>query len=408
MKKLLIVLSSFLLTAAGCDIQRNDPEFDYNKKSAVVIETNNSFGLELLKEILLNEDLPNVMISPTSVSLALGMAYNGAEGTTREAFEEVLNYEGLSREEVNSITKELIDVLTANTDGNLLEIANSVWYQEDFEVLQGFIDLNTQYYGAEVIEQDFMASDAVSKINKWVSDKTHEKITEIVNSLDPATRMILINALYFNCVWKVEFDPEETQNETFYNDDHSVFDEVAMMTTESNFKYASFDDFTVVELPYKDDKFSMLLFLPAYNSTLDAFISTLDGDSWATWTGSLAEAPKVQVTLPKFKYAYSRSLADDLIDMGLGVAFTDNADFSGISPVSLLISDVIHKTYIDVNEEGTEAAAVTAVVFETTSVGEGDEVVYINFNKPFFYAIQENSSKAIVFAGKVTQPVIEE
>lgn len=409
MKKLLPVLFASVILMAGCNISKNDTEFDYNKKSAVVIETNNNFGLELLKQILLNEDKPNVMISPASVSLALGMAYNGAEGETKEAFEDLLNYEGLSRKEVNTITKELIDVLTANSDGNLLEIANSIWYQDGFPVLQPFIDLNTEYYGAEVVEQDFMASDAVDKINKWVSDKTHEKITEIINELDPETRMILINALYFNCVWKVEFDPDETKSEAFYNEDGSVFGDVDMMTTESEFNYAAFDDFKVVELPYKDSKFSMLLFLPSSSSSLDEFITGLDGDSWSTWTGSMESYSKVQVTLPKFKYAYDRSLSDDLKDMGLEIAFTDGADFSGISEIALLISDVLHKTYIDVNEEGTEAAAVTAVVFETTAYpGDGDHLIKVRFDRPFFYAIRENSSKSIIFAGKVTQPVIED
>ncbi|MFZ5941566.1 MAG: serpin family protein [Bacteroidota bacterium] len=405
MKKFIPIITMILLFS-GCNIKENDPVFDYNKKSAVVVETNNNFGLALLKQVLLNEDDPNVMISPTSVSLALGMAYNGAEDSTKRAFEELFDYVGLTREEVNNITKELIEVLTTNSSGNLLEIANSVWYQEGFPVIQGFIDLNTTYYGAEVIEQDFMAADAIEKINNWVSDKTHKKITEIVDQLDPATRMILINALYFNCVWQVEFDKDETQTKAFYNEDGSKYADVEMMLTESNFKYAMTDEFSAVELPYKDEKFSMLLFLPAYNSSLSAFLGELNGENWTEWTAALSSAPRVQVSLPKFKFDYDRSLAEDLQAMGLGIAFTDMADFSGISSIPLLISDVIHKTYIDVNEEGTEAAAVTAVVFETTSVG-GDETIVLEFNRPFFFAIRENSSSAIVFAGKVTQPAYE-
>jgi len=402
MKKIIPVVIAVLFFA-GC--QNNDPVFDYNLKSAVVIETNNNFGLNLLKEVLLNETEPNVMISPVSVSLALGMAYNGSDSTTKEAFEDLFYYSGLTREEVNSITKELIDVLTTNSTGNLLEIANSVWYQEGFPVLQGFIDLNTQYYDAGVFEQDFSASDAVDNINDWVSDKTHKKISKIIDQLDPATKMILINALYFNCLWEVEFDPGETVSKPFHNEDGSTYKNVEMMTVENDFKYSINDDVSIVELPYKNSKFSMLLFLPSENSSLDEFIEKLDGDNWNTWINSLGSASKLQVVLPKYKFSYERSLADDLKNMGLEIAFTDSADFSGMSTIPLWIFDVIHKTYIDVNEEGTEAAVVTAITLGNDMI---EFVQAITFDRPFFFAIKENSSNAIVFAGKVSEPEYEE
>ena len=168
------------------------------------------------------EDLPNVMISPASVSIALGMAYNGAETTTRDAFEEVLNYEGLTREEVNEITRELIHVLVTNVQGNLLEIANSLWYNQGFPVKEDFISLNSHYYAAEVQELDFGSADAVNTINDWVSEHTHGKIDEIIDAIDPAVMMILINAIYFNCVWEIEFDPEDTYQAPFYREDGAI------------------------------------------------------------------------------------------------------------------------------------------------------------------------------------------
>ncbi|MEN8158414.1 MAG: serpin family protein [Bacteroidota bacterium] len=402
---LFIFLLAFASLGTGCSQQIDDPIFDYNLKSAKVIETNNDFGLELLKKVVSGEETPNIMISPASVSIALGMAYNGAESTTRDAFEEVLNYEGLTREEVNEITKELINVLITNLKGNLLEIANSMWYDEGFPVEPDFIDLNSIYYDAAVREIDFRTASAVKTINDWVSDKTHGKIDEIIQAIDPATMMILINAIYFNCVWEVEFDPKDTDQAPFYREDGRVFGQVEMMRLESTFNTAFNENFSAVELPYKNGKFSMFLFLPSEESSVDELVALLDGVIWNSWREEFHERKDFTVNMPKFKFEYERSLADDLKEIGLDIVFTDEADFSGISPVDLLISDVIHKTYIDVNEEGTEAAAVTAVVLQGTSLGAPPP--FIRLDRPFLFAITENSSQSILFIGKVSEPSCE-
>jgi serine protease inhibitor len=392
-----------LFISTGCS-QEPDPVFDYNLKSAKVIETNNDFGLDLLKEVFAIEDKPNIMISPASVSIALGMAYNGAESTTMDAFEQVLNYEGLTREEVNEITKELIHVLVTNSKGNLLEIANSLWYHDAFPVKQEFIDMNVNYYDAEVRDLDFRKLEAVKTINEWVSDKTHGKIDKIIDSIDPETMMILINALYFNCLWETEFDPDDTSEQPFYTTDDRLFGQVEMMTVESKFNAAFTDDFSAVELPYKNNKFSMFLFLPSEGSSVSELVARLDGETWNSWLELFAEREDFTVTMPKFKFDYKRSLKDDLAHMGLGIAFTEQADFSGISDIDLLISEVIHKTYIDVNEKGTEAAAVTGIVFGITSVLEN---TFIHLDHPFLFAITENSSKSILFIGMVSEPSYE-
>lgn len=396
-----VITLALFFTGAGCSQDIDDPVFDYNLKSARVIETNNNFGLELLNSVFENDEAPNIMISPASVSIALGMAYNGAGSTTMDAFEEVLNYEDLTREEVNEITKELISVLVTNVKGNLLEIANSMWYDQGFPVKQEFIDLNTIYYDAEVRALDFSKASAVKTINDWVSDKTHGKIDEIIDAIDPAMVMILINAIYFNCVWEVEFDPDDTHRAPFYTESGQEYGKVDMMNLESTFNVAFTDDFSAVELPYKNKKFSMFLFLPDEGTTVNEMVQELDGERWNSWMEEFSEVEEFTVYMPKFKFEYDRSLAEDLKGMGLEVAFTPQADFSGISDVPVLISDVIHKTYIDVNEEGTEAAAVTAIVFETTSAGPGS---MIRLDRPFLFAITENSSKSILFTGKVEEP----
>jgi len=393
---------SFFTISCSQDIV--SPEFNYNLKSARVIETNNEFGLELLKAVFDAEDEPNVMISPTSVSIALSMAYNGAEESTRDAFEEVLNYEGLTREEVNEITKELIHVLVTNVHGNLLEIANSMWYDQEFPVLPEFINLNSHYFDAEVRELDFRNPEAVKTINDWVNDKTHGKIEDIIDNLDPEVLMILINAIYFNCVWEVAFDPEDTHRANFYNEDGSRFGEVDMMQLKSTLKATRNESFSAVELPYKNGKFSMQLFLPAEGSTLNQLVQELNGPAWKNWTDSFVEREGFIVHMPRFEFDYERSLKEDLKSLGLDIAFTDQADFSGISPLPLNIADVIHKTYIKVNEQGTEAAAVTAVVMQTTSLGA---FTMIRFDRPFLFVITEKSSQSILFMGKVAEPAYD-
>lgn len=405
--KTLFILFLVTFSFTACEKIDEDPVFEYTKKSAEVISTNNNFGLEMLQTIIQSEDKKNLLISPASISLALGMAYNGAETSTKEAFEEILNYEGLTREEVNNISMDLIHTLVTNVKDNTLEIANSIWYHQDFPVLQNFIDINQLYFDAEVKELDFSKASSVDEINKWVKDNTHDKIEKIIEDLSPEARMVLINALYFNCLWEIEFDKDETKKEVFYNEDQRPYGEVDMMTTESSFNYASNDDFTAVELPYKNDKFSMHLFLPASGTTVDDLIEKLDGEIWNDWLDKYEMKDEVQVVLPKFKFDYEREMGPDLIDMGLGVAFTGDADFSGISEIPLFISRVIHKTYIDVNEEGTEAAAVTAVVFELTSVNPDGGPIIVRFDRPFLFAITENSSKSIVFVGKMMEPEYE-
>ena len=398
---LILITLTLSLLGNACSQDTDFPEFNYTLKSAKVIETNNDFGLKLLNTVFEEEESANVMISPASVSFALGMAYNGAETTTRDAFEEVLNYQGLSREEINEITRELIHVLTSNAKGNLLEIANSLWYDEGFPVQPEFISLNSHYYDAEVKELDFSSSEAVNTINNWVSENTKGKIDKIIDSIDPSVMMFLINAIYFNADWDVEFDPESTQRADFYNEDGSLFGMVDMMQVESKFRSTSNDSFSAVELPYKDGKFSMFLFLPSEGNTVNQLAEELDGSSWNSWIEDFSGKQEIFVFMPRFKFEFDRSLANDLKAMGLDIAFTDEADFSGISEIDLLLHDVIHKTYIKVNEEGTEAAAVTAVSVGITSAGP---LNLIRLDRPFLFAITENSSRSIVFIGKVAEP----
>ena len=349
------------------------------------------------------------MVSPLSVALALGMTYNGADGSTKEAMKETLKLSGLSDEEINTAYKSIIDQLLKLDPKVVLSIANSIWYRLNFTVLPEFIDLNKIYYDAEVNELDFSLPDAKDIINEWVDEKTKGLIPEIIDYIPAEAVMYLINAIYFKGLWKYEFDPEATSEQPFYltNDQTEVVD---MMEMECDLMYMSNELFSAVKLPYGDGAFSMTILLPHSQYTPDNIVEELSNENWNTWMNSFSNE-HVVVKLPKFKFKFFRLLNQDLKDMGMSIAFDPfNADFGGINPdEKLYISRVLHKTFIDVSEEGTEAAAVTAVEISFTSIDPSPPTAtFFVVERPFIFSIQENSSGTILFMGKVNRPKYEE
>ncbi len=408
MKKVIYISLSILLIILfhGCQKEEVDPEpkkLNLTKKSEQLIESDNVFGLNLFKEIMTAEGVDdNVMISPLSVALALGMTYNGSDGTTKEAMEATLKVSGLTEEEINSAYKSIIDQLVKLDPKVIMEIANSIWYRNDVQVYDEFIQTNKDYYYAEVSSLDFSKpDDAKDIINNWVANKTHDLIREIIDYIPIDAVMYLINAMYFKGTWKFEFDKDHTRSEDFFTD-HENSIETDMMFMESNLKYMHNDLFEMVELPYGDGGFSMLILLPENGkNTLDV-VNELSNDNWNNWVNSLMES-RVSIKMPKFKFEYFNLLNDPLCEMGMSVAFNPGAaDFSRIAPYSLFISRVLHKTFIDVNEEGTEAAAVTAVEIRFTSISP--DMIYFIADRPFLFAIKENSSGSILFMGRVKKP----
>lgn len=398
---LLLLFMSCTLTEDP-DIE-TDPKIS-QKSAESIVSANNIFAFDFLKEVNAAEEKDNFMVSPVSLSLALGMAYNGAEGETKKAFETVLNYEA-SKAEVNQFNKSLIQNLSSSTDGSVLEIANSMWIEQTFPVKDVFKQINMNYYNAEVANLDFMDPKSVDVINGWVSDKTHQKIPTIINETGDNV-LFLINALYFNANWMFQFNEDYTHTESFFPKPDSALD-VEMMTMTENLAFAENELFTSVIIPYEKEKFSMVVLLPNPDMSTDDIIQSLDADSWDQWLGSF-ETEEVAVKLPKFKLKYKNKLNDELINLGLGIAFTGSADFSGISDIRLLISYVLQKTFIDVKEEGTEAAAVTIIGFETTSIPEEPMPRFFTVDRPFLYVIKDNTTGSICFVGKVGEPKYED
>lgn len=368
-----------------------------------LIEADNAFGLDLFR--MLSEAAPdtNVFASPLSVSMALGMTLNGADGETRAEMERTLRLAGLSPDEINASYHTLIDLLTTLDDDVRFEIANSIWYRDTFSVEQAFLDLNTAHFDAAVQALDFDGPEAPNRINAWVDEKTHGKISQIVDGpIDPQTVMYLINAVYFNGDWTHPFDEEMTRDDAFTQADGTTTPVRMMAMYDASFPYLAHDAFQAVDLPYGDSLFTMTIFLPREGVSIDDFVDTLDADDWNAWTAALSPTKLTSLQLPKFKLEYKTSLKDALSALGMEAAFQPGrADFSGINPNQrdLHISDVLHKTFVEVDEEGTEAAAVTSVVVGVTSIGP--DPITMRIDRPFVFAIREQATGTILFIGKV-------
>lgn len=401
-----LLISSIFVT--NCDNSSTNPDSpkvlrDLTVAEKQLTEADNHFGLKLFQKIVAESDDGNIFISPLSVSMALGMTWNGSAGTTREAMTEVLEYGDLNAEEINQSYKNLLDLLQQADDQVLFQIANSIWYREGFSVLDAFLNTNKTYFEAVVRSLDFNRSDAADIINDWVSDKTNEKIEEIVKApIDPLTVMFLINAIYFKGTWTYEFNTKDTHSETFYISTNNQI-ECQMMSHKNEHDYFSNDLFQAVDLPYGDGNFRMMVILPNYSVDIDSVIKSMDNATWNSWLNQF-EKTEINLFLPKFKLEYETSLVEVLNLLGMGVAFSPGlADFSNINPNGgLYISEVKHKTFIDVNEEGTEAAAVTVVVIDLSCIG-GDEIE-MRVNRPFIVVLHEQNTGTILFIGKIVTP----
>lgn len=405
----------FLITLffiVSCEKNNNDPvhakpaDLGLTKSATDIIKADNEFGLDLFTKVLKNDvQSDNIFVSPTSVALALAMTYNGSAGDTRTAMETALHKQGFTDEEINEGYKSLVEALKSVDPKVILEIANSIWYKQGFTVLPDFISINREFYNAEVDSLDFSDPSAANTINDWVNGQTHGKINKIIDGIPGNAVMYLINAIYFKGIWQYEFDKTKTFSGTFTTNDGSSVS-VDYMTQSGTFSAAEYSDFDMIELPYGRGNFSMVVLLPKNDNTIDNLADSITNENWNTWIGGLKER-NVDLFMPKFTYSYSRLLNPDLTDMGMGIAFSDGADFSGINGYGgLKISRVIHKSFVEVNEQGTEAAAVTAVeIVETAYPGANLE---FNVNRPFIFAIRETTTGAILFMGRINNPLTKE
>jgi len=405
MKTFKTIFSVFLIFISGCETssQFSDelPVRELSRTEKQIVSSADNFAFKLFKKIADEESDKNVFVSPLSISMALGMTLNGAEGSTFEAMRNTLLLSGITQQEINESYQSLIQHLTKMDSKVIMQIANSIWYRNTFPVKESFIEINKKYFDATIKPTNFGDPSTVNIINNWVKEATNGKIDKIVERIDPATIMFLINAIYFKGTWQYQFDKNKTKDDFFTKQSGEKIP-CKMMNIETDFYISSNDTFTMLDLPYGKGNFSMTILLPARDKTLKDVVTVLND---ALWNNSIKTMSKVkkELFMPKFKLEYKIKLNETLKALGMEIAFDPyNANFKKIYEGfgNAYISDVDHKTFVEVNEEGTEAAAVTSVTIGVTSILDN----VIRLDRPFIFVIREKNSNCILFIGKLEDP----
>lgn len=367
----------------------------------------NGFGLDVLRSLWAEGGREKtVFISPSSISICFSLALNGANGETREKIAAALGVPAGELDAVNAAIKELMTELEGADPDAKVEIANALFGKLGYKFKQAFIDTNVQNLRAEVKPLDFEGDPdgSLKAINGWCDEKTHGKITSILDEIPPGAAMFLLNAVYFKGMWQTAFEKELTAPRTFTKLDGSTVDHPTMSQFDK-YPYLETEAFQAASLPYGTGRFNMYLFLPKEGTTIDALVESLTGDNWQTWMRQFRNRDG-QVYLPKFKIEYFACLNDTLKALGMEVAFDpEAADFSNLAEDPTFIDEVRHKTFIEVNEEFTEAAAVTSIGMAfATSIGHYDPPFTLDINRPFVTAIRDNKTGAVLFIGAIVEP----
>jgi serpin B len=318
----------------------------------------------------------------------------------------VLGFAGVSLDRVNGADSALIARTNEEIKGVELSVANSLWARRGIDFNRDFLARNARAYGARIESLDFSSPQAASRINAWVAEKTKDKIREIVDQVDPSSVMFLVNAVYFKGSWSKAFDKAETRDDTFYVEGTSPQTR-PLMRQSGEYRYMKGDGFQAVSLPYGEGRLSMYVFLPDERTGLADFEKGLSALSWNAWMNGF-DRRSGRIAMPRFRIECAMKLKAALTGLGMGVAFDGaKADFSGmvVRPgANAYIYDVVHKTFIDVNEEGTEAAAATSVEMRLTSVAMPQSPFEMIVDHPFFFVIRDNETGLILFMGSIVNP----
>jgi serine protease inhibitor len=400
---------AFALTAAlmgsACHSDRlKGPEelavpTDLTVQEAEVSAANTAFGLALLQRVHGSDSEANLLISPLSASMSLGMAMNGARGETFSAMSRTLGFGALDQDAINQAYRGLIRYLETRDPDVEFGLANAIWYERSFPVLADFLQRTRDYFDATVSPLDFADPASPSVINRWVEEQTGGRIRELIDFIDPLDRLFLVNAVYFKAPWTAHFIEGATRPRPFTRMDGARV-EAPTMVLDANLRWFRDDDVQGVELLYADSAYSMVIVGPGERGSLDQVVAGLSPERWEAWMDRF-DPSRVMLLLPKFRFDYEVQLKDPLTSMGMGVAFVPRqADFTAMAPADdLHISRVKQKSFIDVHELGTEAAAATSTAMSVTSMPPT-----LSFDRPFLFAIRERSSGTILFIGRVGAP----
>lgn len=412
---LILFTGIFLISLSGCDLfstsgddqpnrpfERRELPRSLTTQEMRLVDGSGLFGFQMMQKLTERNPLSSHFISPLSIIMAYGMTMNGAEGETYTQMQEVFGLDGLSRDDINLAARDLIGLLTTYDEKVTFTIANSIWYREEYPVAKNFLDINRTHYDAVIEAVNFADPKTLERINGWVKEKTGGLIENITDELDPQIVMYLLNAIYFKGDWSVRFDPDKTTKKPFKLPNGS-FKEVDMMQMEmeKEMAYKHGEDYEAVNLYYGDAGFVMTLILPDESTTLEEWLSETNWDTWTQISGDFYDVT-LTLRMPKFELEYEvENFEELLIDLGIIDGFDPFlADFSPMtgSPNGIFIGESKHKTFISVNEEGTEAAAVTSVVMFDSA----PQMAELTFNRPFFYVIREVESGTILFMGTFT------
>ncbi len=378
----------------------DDKNYTAEKLSSLV-DSLNKFSFDFYQKISENKE-DNIFFSPYSIFVALSMAYEGAHGNTATQMYNILNFLQNDSETQGSFGK-IYNLLNQKQEGYRISTANAFWIQQNYPFLTKYINLLQNYYMAEANELDFSKNvEAARIINTWIENQTNGKIKDMIDpsALSEFTRLVLTNAIYFKGLWENPFDPKYTTKIDFKVNPSKTIEADMMSLSDRIFNYTETDELQILKLPYEDNDLSMLVILPKENniSIVDSSLNTLNIEDW---NDNLHEI-KINIDIPKFKFKTEYNLNNVLTKMGMVDAFSEiDADFSGMDGTkSLFISDILHKAFVEVNEEGTEAAAATAVIITTSVV-----TTEFNADHPFVFLIQHEETGAILFMGKIMNPV---
>ena len=381
------------------------PEAPAVPASAEAVAAGNAdFALRLYGE--LRNEPGNLFLSPVSLAGAFGPVAAGARGETRTAIDAALGFPGGAGEGLHPALGGLLRGVEREREGVALSIANALWLKHDLPMKPEFLRTGQQEYGAQVERLDFRQSAASAKrINDWVSGETRGRIRELIaaDSLDNDTALVVTNAVYFLADWADPFNASGTRDEPFYSP--GGIRQIPLMSQGGHYRYFETDGFQAIDLPYKDPSLSMTVLLPKARGGLPSLEASLTGAKLREWLARIdAENPrKVYLHLPKLKMEESYNLVDPLRALGMGIAFTNRADFRGIAEADLLISQVVQKTFVRIDEKGTEAAAATGVEVELTSAPPAPPPTF-RADHPFFFVLRDKQSGAILFLGRVVAP----
>lgn len=372
------------------------------------------FGLNLLKQAQTASPNGNVFISPTGIAAALAMAANGASGSTRAAMLKTLGVNGMSMDAFDSANNALAASLT-DRGGVQLSMANAMWLQKDFPVNAGFRKTAHDAFGAQVANLDFKSPSAVDTVNSWVDKHTNGRIPKMLDSIDRGTIALLANAIAFKGKWKLPFDPKETKSQPFTTSTGNSM-QVPMMSSTATYAYAETNGAQAIRLPYGDGSCSMYVVLPSKlyepagahippNASLDGYVGWLTSDRFDAMVASLHDQ-KGTIELPRFSITWDATLNKMLENLGMGIAFSDAANFDEIhkAPPSLAITQVRHSSFLKVDEQGTEATGATTITIGVTAIRVTPPPFSMVVDRPFLVAIRDDRNGQLLFVGTISKP----